>query len=357
MTFVSELKSLVRWRFDRSDSSLNFRMYFTKFNRRSVLVHLLFWAIYFVTNAYLWQTFDKTYNETTFYGLTRLPVKIIAVYINFYLLIRFFFRKKYVVYFTLSLSTLFLAGLVQTYISSSGGLNYQNLTQFTLPVCSVVVLSSALVIVNQFLVKVNESKQLEIDKVKTELSFLKTQLQPHFLFNTLNNIYSLTLENSNLAGKSILQLSSLLRYVVYESEEERVDLQREIDHLKDYIALEQIRFGTKLELSFNISGIVFGKKIVPVLLMPLLENAFKHASNRINEIVWITIDLIIKESSLYFTLENSVFSEGKTQARNALSGIGLENTKKRLSLLYETYTLESEQRDNYYHTFLMVPLN
>jgi LytS/YehU family sensor histidine kinase len=250
-----------------------------------------------------------------------------------------------------------LAGLIQTYISSPGGFNYQSFTQYTLPVCSIVILSSVLVIVYQFLAKVNESKQLEIEKVKSELSFLKAQLQPHFLFNTLNNIYSLTLENSNLAGKSILQLSSLLTYVIYESEEEKVDLQKEINHLKDYIALEQIRFASRMDLSFNISGIVAGKKIAPVLLMPLLEKAFKHASNGMNESIWITIDLIIKESNLYFTLENSVFPDGKTQVHNAFPGIGLENAKKRLTLLYETYTLNSELRANYYHTYLMIPLN
>jgi len=331
-------------------------MYFNKVKRRSILFHFLFWVIYFITNAYLWQTFDKTYNEITSYGLTRLPIKIIAVYINYYLLIRFFFQKRYFAFFCYFLFNLVLAGLVQTQISSHS-FNYQTFTQYSLPICSVVILSSALVIVYQFLVKVNESKQLEIEKVKSELSFLKTQLQPHFLFNTLNNIYSLTLENSSLAGKSILQLSSLLRYVIYESEEDKVELQREINHLKDYIALEQIRFGSMLDLSFNISGSVAGKKIAPVLLMPMLENAFKHASNGMNEKIWITIDLIIKENNLYFTLENSVFREGKTQTQGAFTGIGLENAKKRLSLLYEVYTLESEHRGSCYHTFLTIPLS
>ena len=102
-----------------------------------------------------------------------------------------------------------------------------------------------LVVIHQFFVKVNESKQLEIEKIKSELSFLKTQLQPHFLFNTLNNIYSLTFNNSHLAGKSILQLSGLLRYVIYESEAEKVDLQKEINHLKNYIELEKIRFAAQ----------------------------------------------------------------------------------------------------------------
>src|SRR5690242_15041582 len=181
-------------------------MHFTKFNHRVFFFHLLFWVVYCISNAYLWQTFDKTYNETTFYGLTRLPVKIIAVYINFYLLIQFFFQKKYFAFFSFFLLNLGGAGLVQTFVSAPAVFNYQSFTQYSLPIYSVVILSSVLVIIHQLFVRENESKQLEIEKVKSELSFLKAQLQPHFLFNTLNNIYSLTFNNSHLAGKSILQL-------------------------------------------------------------------------------------------------------------------------------------------------------
>ena len=332
-------------------------MHFRRLNRRTLLFHIVFWVVYWIANSYLWQTFDKTYNKTTFYGLTRLPIKIIAVYFNLYLLNRFFFQKKYFLFFVLFSLNLITAGLAQTCLSSPGIFNYETITQYSLPVCSVVLLSSVLVIIHRFFAKVNESKQLEIEKIKSELSFLKTQFQPHFLFNTLNNIYSLTFNNSQLAGKSILQLSGLLRYVLYESGGDEVDLQKEIDHLKDYIELEKIRFAARLELSFNISGEVIERKIAPLLLMPLLENAFKHASNKINEKVWITIDLIVKENTLYFTVENSVFLDGKTQVQDAYSGIGLGNVRRRLSLMYKNYSLDNESHENYYHTFLMVPLN
>ena len=331
-------------------------MYFARFFRRTFFYHVAFWVVYCTCNAYLWYTFDKTYNESTFYGLTRLPLKLIAVYINLFLLLQFFFQKKYATFFILFLLNLSLTGLIQTYISDRGIFDYQSFTQYTLPLCSVVMLSSVPVIIQQFFVKANESKQMEIEKIKSELSFLKAQLQPHFLFNTLNNIYSLTFNDSQSAGRSILQLSGLLRYVLYESDVERVDLQKEINYLQDYIELEKIRFATRMELSFNISGNISGKKIVPILLIPFLENAFKHASNKMNEKIWITIDLIVKESNLSFTVENSVFLEGKTQMHSSHLGIGLENAKRRLSLLYENYTLNSELKENYYHSFLMIPL-
>ena len=328
-----------------------------RFNHRTFYFHLLFWMLYLLSNAYLWYTFDKTYNETTYYGLTRLPIKLIAVYVNLFLLTRFFFQKQYVAFTCFFLLNLILAGLTQTYISVPGAFNYQRVTQYTLPICSLTLLSSAVLLVQLFFIKMNESKQLEIEKVKSELNFLKTQFQPHFLFNTLNNIYSLTFNNIELAGKSILQLSSLLRYVLYESEAEKVDLQKEISHLRDYIDLEKIRFTETMEISFNISGNISDKKIAPILLVPFLENAFKHASGKMNEPVWVTVDLIVKESDLCFTVENSVFQNGKVQLQHAYPGIGLKNVTKRLSLLYKNYTLNHELKDNYYHVFLKVPLN
>lgn len=332
-------------------------MYFSKMTNRTIGVHILFWMVYSVSNAYLWYTFDKTYNENTFYGLSRLPLKIIAVYINYSLLLLFFFKKRYGVFAGLFLLNLILTALTQTYISAPGSINYKTSTQYGLPISSVVIVSSILIIIHQFFIKSRESKQLEIENIKTELNLLKTQLQPHFLFNTLNNIYSLTMDNNQLAGRSILQLSGLLRYMIYESESEMADLQKEIVHMQDYIELEKMRFASRMELSLNISGNVNGRKIIPILLIPFLENAFKHASNKIGEKIWITIDLIIRDDKLNFTVENSVFTDGRTQKQNTYSGIGLGNVKRRLSLSYETYELIHELKENYYHSFLQIPLN
>ena len=276
---------------------------------------------------------------------------------NLYLLNQFFFRKRYFSFSGFFLLNLAAAGLVQTCLSSPRIFNYESFTQYSLPVCSVVMLSSVLLIIRRFFVNVNESRQLEIEKIKSELSFLKTQFQPHFLFNTLNNIYSLILNNNQLAGKSILQLSALLRYMLYEAGAEKVELRKEIDHLDDYIELEKMRFAARLDFSFNISGQVREKKIAPLLLMPLLENAFKHASGKLDERIWITVDLIVKDNNLYFTVENSVFPDGKIQMQNSHSGIGWGNLRRRLSLLYEKYTLNHELKENHYHAFLMIPLN
>jgi len=331
-------------------------MHVSRHTLQILFFHFLFWLMYAILNAYLWQTFDRTYNETTFYGLTRLPVKIIAVYINLFLFNQYFIKKRYLAFFSMFLLTLITAGLVQTYISARGTFNYASFTQYSLPVYSVVLLSCVFITIQQLFSQVKKSRQMEIEKITSELSFLKAQFRPHFLFNTLNNIYSLTIDNNPLAGKSILQLSGLLRYVLYESETEKVDLQNEINYLRDYVELEKIRFASRMELSFNVSGNIINKKIVPILLIPFVENAFKHASNRVNEKLWITIDLIVKENHLAFTVENSFFPEGKTQMDNNHSGIGLENVKRRLSLIYEEYILNNELKENCFHTVLSLPL-
>src|SRR5947209_7349022 len=129
-----------------------FSMRFTRPTRRNILFHLLFWVLYCISNAFLWQTFDKKYNEVTFYGLTRLPLKMISVYINLLLLQQLFFKKKYVSFFLFLLLNLFLTGFIQTYISASGIVDYQLFTQYSLPICSVVMVSSIIVIIHQFFV-------------------------------------------------------------------------------------------------------------------------------------------------------------------------------------------------------------
>ncbi len=321
---------------------------------RKVVVHLIFWLLYSVINAYLWYTFDKAYIDQTFYGITRLPVKVLAVYLNAYLLEHFFFQKKYLYYILSVIPLLFLSGLIQTIFSDSFMFDFERFTIYSLPIYSVVIVSTIIILILQYFKKAGETSQLQLEQVRSELNYLKTQVQPHFLFNTLNNIYSLTLENSKQAGKSILQLSELLRYMLYETSAEKIKLSKEVNYLQQYINLEKIRFGEKLELSFNTPERTEHFMIPPLILIPFVENAFKHAVNVPGEKVWITIDIVIKEGILFFTVENSTYDNLKST--NSASGIGLENLKRRLLLLYVDFEIVNEQRDCYYHSSLQIPL-
>jgi two-component system, LytTR family, sensor kinase len=184
---------------------------------------------------------------------------------------------------------------------------------------------------------------LERQNFKSELSLLKNQLNPHFLFNTLNNIDSLINENSPNASLALNKLSEIMRYVVYDSEKELVPLQDEIDYIRNYIALQKLRMANEDIIKFSIKGDLSNKQIAPMLFIPFVENAFKHSSlkNKSENIIEIKIE--IGESEFAFHCSNFIANINKDKS----SGIGLGLVKKRLDILFkEKYTLSIDNLDN-----------
>jgi hypothetical protein len=171
--------------------------------------------------------------------------------------------------------------------------------------------------------------------LEAELNLLKGQLHPHFLFNTLNNLYALTLNQSPRSAAVVIGLSEILRYMLYETNAEVVPLKRDIEVLESYIDLEKIRYEERLDLSFSINGLEPGQQIVPLLLLPLVENAFKHGtSEKVGE-AWINIDLQVKDNLLTFKISNSKPEKPPADdQRKDHSSIGLTNVRKRLNILY-----------------------
>jgi sensor histidine kinase YesM len=191
----------------------------------------------------------------------------------------------------------------------------------------------AIKLVKHWYFKKEENAKLEKEKLRAELEVLKGQLHPHFLFNTLNNLYSLILQQSKQAPDVVLRLSSLLRYVLTESSEGKTSLSKELAILNHYISLEQIRFGDRLDLSLHVEGELENQLIAPLLLLPLVENAFKHGANEMLEQPWISLSAQVQGSQLKFKIIN-----GKPVNHNGShpysSGIGLQNLRKRLALIY-----------------------
>lgn len=179
--------------------------------------------------------------------------------------------------------------------------------------------------------------------LEAELNLLKGQLHPHFLFNTLNNLYSLTLSQSPQSPAVVMGLSEILRYMLYEASHDVVLLKRDIEILENYITLEKIRYQDRLQLQFSINGLEANQEIVPLLLLPLVENAFKHGvSEKVGE-AWINIDLKVKDSRLKFKISNNkgekktLKSEIDSLAKDSgkqIGHIGLANIRKRLEILY-----------------------
>lgn len=180
------------------------------------------------------------------------------------------------------------------------------------------------------------SDQLEQEKqnevLKTELSLLRSQVSPHFMFNVLNNMVSLARKQSDLLEPSLIKLSSLMRYMLYEADEEKVSIEKEMDYLQSYIDLQQQRFGKKLQVNVNMHTVDSQARIEPMLLIPFVENAFKHGTGMIED-ASIDIDLNAARDHLSFVVRNK-YNPASQEIRDKTSGIGLANVKRRLALLY-----------------------
>jgi len=182
----------------------------------------------------------------------------------------------------------------------------------------------------------------QAEKAHAELSFLKAQINPHFLFNTLNNIYALSVTNSEKTPESIMKLSNIMRYVTDEVTEDQVSLKSEIDCINDYIDLQKLRIGKKIKINFILAGDVKNQRIAPLVLMTFIENVFKYGISKHHHTT-ITIKLIVEEAKLIFFCQNTIFEKGANSNRK---GIGIANTRQRLEHMYPGRHLLEISKDN-----------
>jgi sensor histidine kinase YesM len=197
---------------------------------------------------------------------------------------------------------------------------------------TVVGFALAIKLLKNWWLKQKEAAQVAREKINAELQLLKAQVHPHFLFNTLNNIYSFIINDSPAAPEAIRKLSGLLRYIIYECNQPLVKLEKELRMIKGYIDLEKIRYGESFNMNLQIRGNANHKMISPLLLIPFLENSFKHGASQMLTHPWVNLDIIIEEQDLHFNLSNSkpTWAGEKTITK----GLGLRNVKKRLAILY-----------------------
>lgn len=202
----------------------------------------------------------------------------------------------------------------------------------------------------------DEKLNSEIDKerISNELLFLKQQVNPHFLFNALNNIYSMTINSSKPASEAILKLSSILRYMLYEADKKTVDLRDELNIINDYIELQKLRIADNVSLNYQVNGEVKNQKITPLLLIPLIENAFKYGVDNIGN-SFIEISILITENKLRLLISNQVVKQVQRMEKD--SGIGIKNIKRRLDLLYPgKYSFTTEENQDIFTVLLTLEL-
>lgn len=272
------------------------------------------------------------------YGIINISV----FYVNYLVLIPRFLNKKRYKLFALSIiATLISYGLIKY----GFGLIFKSIILDHMKGQSVsfwkyflntffitlifLFLSTVLKFTIDWFLNERVQRDLENQRLTAELSFLKSQINPHFLFNSLNSIYSLAYQKSDTTPEAILKLSEIMRYMLYECNDNQVDLSKELQYLQNYIDLQKIRFGNKAFMTFEVLGEVTNQQIVPLLLISFIENAFKHGIANDAQHP-ITMRINVEDGRLFFFIQNKKHSHN----RDAIGGIGLPNVRRRLALLY-----------------------
>lgn len=339
-------------------------------------LHFLFWLVYvlYETLNASWSEQDKLDFSQIHKVWANVPLTVGVVYLNLYgLMPRYLNAKKYLRY------GLALAVVVVAYALATRFIGYrywlpwdqrhayhQYVTEpkyFLVPIriarnsfrlYPILALTMLIKVLRDSYGKEKQLRIAQSERHQAELSFLRAQIHPHFFFNTLSSLYGLTLKNSDRASDVVMRLSDLMRYMLYETNAESVLLEDEIAQLNNYIALEQLRFADRIEYSFQSSGEVKGKRIGPLLLLPFVENAFKHSLSRELHKAWVIITIKVRDDQLFVFVENSV-----TQAPGSCSGqgIGLTNVRKRLALSYPgRHELSITQEHNTFSVNLKIQL-
>ena len=326
---------------------------------------LLFYAFYFgITISNLGPAFT--------FGIFLLPVTIGMVNVfSFYLIPKYLFTQRYFwfslyTFYSIIISIFLIAlsafyGFIYINSLESLGTEFMLTKNFYLIIVAVyiVVLLSSLFSAYRESYKVHLKNQElqyallngELQLKQEELSFLKMQIHPHFLFNTLNTIYGSAITKSPETPELILKLSNLLDYILYQTKKSQVPLQDEINHLKDYLALEKLRHGKRLRIISSFPEETNQLMVAPMLFLPLVENSFKHGKSQ-GEEAFVELKIEIHDDETLFFLKNS-FEESKSQNQISSSGIGLPNIKKRLQLLYpNSHTFRINKSDGYFQVEL-----
>jgi two-component system LytT family sensor kinase len=337
-----------------------------------IIQHCIFWCFYVLiyTGNYLSGT---DYMASLVSTLMYLPLHISFTYTQLYLLIpRLLLKRRiaaYIIYTLLFTQLMYAANTIfysfvmypmkfghpSPYFQWScfWTINpFQLRTIFSFyMICAVAV---SVKLLKKWYYENNRNQKIEKEKLSMELDMLKAQVHPHFLFNTLNNLYALTLVKSDRAPLAVSHLADLLRYMLYECNEREVPLEKEITVLKKYMELEKLRYGNRIELSFSCTGDSQQLKIAPLILLPFVENSFKHGVSEQLEQCWVNLHLHAEGEMFTLNLSNS---RSANPVKGNAGGIGLQNIRKRLDLLYPgCYSMTVNEEPEMYAVKLQMKL-
>jgi two-component system, LytTR family, sensor kinase len=314
--------------------------------RNRLLQHLLFWALSFYVLARFFAYEDTVTTVDWIYTFLFHGSLWLAVYPNLLWLIPMFLQaRKLAVYGLLLAAVMLLAVgfnfLTFNYLSDLlfpgyyfiAYYGFWDILQFMIVYVSVTSLLKLSKGWFQFLETKQKLNRLEREKLDAELAALKSQVNPHFLFNSLNNLYSLALDEDKRTPGIILRLSEMMRYLLYESNVPVVPLEKEVEHVQNFVEMQRLRVGGKAEITFKVEGATDGLEVAPLLFLPLVENGFKHGVKGETEGAFILIRLEISPDLLVFKVENNKGTVDEVE-KNGPRGVGLQNLRRRLELIY-----------------------
>lgn len=327
---------------------------------KTVGLHILFWIIIVLYFAWGFGLNEHPV-RSILNALYFLPGHLVIVYTTLYYLVpKFLLHRRYWQFFSgfvmlVGICALYTAFAQLSLWGNSVGASI-SVGRNVLPFIHVTAIAASIRLLKFWYIQKKYTLEAERQRTAAELKLLKAQLHPHFLFNTLNNLYSHTLDFSPKSPEIVLKLAALLRFMIYESNAHRISLSREVNLLQDYISLEKLRYGDRLDLSNNISGDIEKYQIAPLLLLPFLENAFKHGTSKQIDQCWISFNLSVENSQMSFKLINSI-PPGRIKDKTPHGGIGLQNVRKRLEILYAgKYKLDTQKLEEAYVIHLELQL-
>jgi two-component system, LytTR family, sensor kinase len=325
------------------------------FIQRYHLLHWLGWGLLF----FGWHFFRyQDYPAGKGWYITFIKVADLAlmVYLTNYLLIpRFLYKKKYVLFILLFVILVFSFSIGKMYVEAALlNTSFNIWDRFkvrvydnVIPHFLLVSTGAAIKLLADYARAQRRLGEMDKEKAEAELNFLKSQINPHFLFNSLNTIYFLIDKQNTKARTTLLQMADLLRYQLYECNSHTIEIEKEVNYLQDYVRLQELRKDTQYEVGIEVGEQVKGFRITPLLLIPFVENAFKHISHYSHEKNFIRVDLQRQNGTLTFIVENS--KDDQQRSTEPSGGIGLANVKRRLELVYPGK--HSLQIQNNQHTF------
>lgn len=338
------------------------------FFRYRIWWHILFWVVVFLMYWLTYGGYLERYREEFIIGLALLPSRIIGTYILIYLILPIATQKKKFVKFGILvfihgilygfiiwISYYYLISVVKFYDLSKYSIFYlPKILNNIISNYGIPLFATAIIIFKKWYLDELDNKKLAEEKTAAELSFLKSQIHPHFLFNTLNNLYALTLIKSDKTPDIVLKLSDLLDYMIYNSNDNFVSLKKELEIIQSYIELEKMRYNERLDLKCEIHGEVDGYQIAPLILLPFIENSFKHGASNDRSHPVIRIEFSIDKEGMTLKVVNSIPVD-KIKDDSVAEGIGLKNVKRRLELIYPgQYDLLITEEEKQYKVLLKI---